>query len=199
MIIFAGQAFFDKSDLNIDWQTAQLLSYSGHYSEFTDGKLLYYIRRNGGVHTNGGKYDKNTYTPRVENKHEKQKHKEIKELGEKFYVKGNKFYYDYTPILEAFDVPNLRTIVSKSGFETDYITDGRQVLYGGGKTGVSLAQKNGKEYVLAKEWIIEGGVDFDSLRVLGKDMLADKNGLYCRTEVIPFVKLNGFKFIIREL
>ena len=87
----------------------------------------------------------------------------------------------------------------EKGFETNYITNGKQVLHGGGKTGASLTEKDGEEYILANRWIIEGGVDFDSLRVLGKDMLADKNALYCDNQVIPFDKLEGFKFIIREL
>jgi hypothetical protein len=203
MIIFAGRVFFDKSDLNIDWQTVQLLSYGKSYSEFTDGKTLFHLSY-GKAYTYGQNYDKNTYTHRVEKKPVKKQPKGWKKLTEHFYVNipKKRFYFGYyngTPILEKFDVPNLRTIVSKSGFETDYITDGKQVIFGGGKTGATLTEKNGKKYVLAKEWIIEGGVDFASLRVLGKDMLVDKNALYYRENVIPFNKLNGFKFIIREL
>jgi hypothetical protein len=95
-------------------------------------------------------------------------------------------------------VPNLRTIVSKSGFETDYITDGKQVLFGGGKTGCSLETKDDVEYVKAARWMIDG-VDLPSLRVLGKNILADKNALYYGENVIPFNKLNGFKFILREM
>ncbi|MCL2682187.1 MAG: DKNYY domain-containing protein [Bacteroidales bacterium] len=220
MIIFAGRAFFDKSDLNIDWQTVQLLSYQDHYSEFTDGKTLYYRIRYGSAHKSGREYDKNTYKPGVEEKPAKINHLEFRELTGYFHIKGNTFCYDslsfgdevaddedfnwkeiwrnfeFKPILEPFDVPNLRTIVSKSGFETDYITDGKQVLYSGGS--VSYTKKNGKEYVQVKECIVEG-VDFATLRILGKDMLADKNAIYYRTEIIPFDKLNGFRFIIREL
>ena len=209
MIIFAGCAFFDKSDYNIDWQTVELLSYRDHYSEFTDGKTLYNISY-GKVHTYGVKYEKNTYKPNMEEKPAKRHSGSVKELTEGFYVKRNKFYFgdfsrngnkesgDLTPILEPFDVPNLRTIVSKSGFETDYITDGKQVLYGGGKTGVTLYKRFIREYAVAKRWMIEG-VDFATLRVLGKNIMADKNALYYGTEVIPFDKLEGFKFIIREL
>ena len=47
--------------------------------------------------------------------------------------------------------------------------------------------------------MIEGGVDFATLRVLGKDMLADKNALYYCESVIPYDKLDGFKFILREM
>jgi len=222
MIIFVGRAFFDKSDYNIDWQTVELLSYADHYSEFTDGKILYSFKY-GNVHTYGKKYDKNTYKPNAEKKSKKINHPEFRELTEDFHVKGKTFCFGslsygdevegdknfnwkkiwrnfhFTPILEPFDVPNLRTIVSKSGFETDYITDGKQVLFGGGKTGYETTKKFGKEYVVAKRWIIESGVDFATLRVLGKDMLADKNALYYRENVIPFDKLNGFKFIIREM
>ena len=220
MIIFAGQAFFDKSDLNIDWQTVQLLSYQDHYSEFTDGKIVYSLEYGGSVHTYREKYDKNTYKPYVEKKSAKINHPEFRELTESFHIEGNTFCHGslsfgdevegdedfnrkeiwknfaFTPILEPFDVPNLRTVVSTGGFETGYITDGTQVLYGSGS--VSYTEKNGKEYVLVKECIVEG-VDFASLRVLGKNMLADKNALYCGAEVIPFNKLNGFKFIIREI
>jgi hypothetical protein len=222
MVIFAGNAFFDKSNLKIDWQTVQLLSYADHYSEFTDGKTLYYISY-GSAHTNRVKYDKNTYKPNVEKKRTKINHPKFRELTEGFHVKGNTFVFGdmmygdevegddnfnwkeiwrnfaFTPILEPFDVPNLRTIVSASGFETDYITDGKQVLFGGGKTGYETTKKFLKEYVVAKRWIIEGGVDFATLRVLGKDMLADKNALYYRENVIPFDKLDGFKFIFREM
>jgi hypothetical protein len=193
MIIFAGWVFFDKSGLNIDWQMVELLSYSDSYSEFTDGKFLYYIKYGSEIYKTS-EYDKTTYKPYVEEKSVKQK----KEFPGNFYVKGNKFYYDDYPILEEFDVPNLRTIVSKNGFETDYITDDNQVLYGGERMGMLIAEENEKEYVVEEEWIIEG-VDFASLRVLGKDMLADKNALYYRNNVIPFDKLNGFKFIIREM
>ena len=211
MIIFAGWAFFDKSNLNIDWQTVQLLSYSGHHSEFTDGKMLYYLS-SGSAHTNSEKYDKNTYKPSVEKKRTKRNIGGVKELTESFYVNGNKFYYGQylqnddeeeggytsTPILEKFDVPNLRNIISKSGFETEYITDGKQVFFGGWRNRVSHPTINGKEYVTVKESIIEG-IDFTTLQVLGEEMLADKNAIYCRTEIIPFDKLKGFRFIIREL
>ena len=202
MIIFAGCAFFDKSDLNINWQTAQLLSYRDHYSEFTDGKTLYRFR-SGSVHTYGEKYDKNTYKPNTEEKRAKRNIGGVKELTEFFYVKGKKFYYGQdrgssTPVLEAFDVTNLRNIVSKRGYETDYITDGKQVLYGGWGSDLSYPTINGKEYVTVHECLIEG-VDFATLRVLSAEMLADKNAIYYRTEVIPFDKLEGFRFIIREL
>jgi hypothetical protein len=225
MIIFAGWAFFDESDLNIDWQTVELLSYQDHYSEFTDGKLLFHLSY-GSAHTYREKYDKNSYKPRKVEKSVKINHPEFRELTDSFHIKGKTFCYgsmDYgdeveedenfnfkelwknfkfIPILEPFDVANLRTIVSKSGFETYYITDGKQVIYGGsggGKQGsVSYLKQNGKEYVSVKELMIEG-VDFATLRVLGEDMLADKNALYYGTEVIPFDKLNGFKFIIREM
>ena len=113
-------------------------------------------------------------------------------------MKDNVFCHDGLPIFESFDVPNLRTIVSKDGFVTDYITDGRKVLYGGRTGGYSLIRKGRKEYVLAEEFTING-VDPDSLRVLGEDMIADKNALYYRTNIIPFDKLNGFNFILREM
>jgi|GEM_PF-1940725 len=222
MVIFAGNAFFDKSDLKIDWQTVQLLSCSDHFSEFTDGKTLYYIRR-GSAYTYGKKYDKNTYKPDVEKKPAKINHPDFRELTDNFHVKGKTFLFGdlsygdeieddpdfntkeiwknfaFTPILEPFDVPNLRTIVSANGFETDYITDGKTVLFGGGKTSYEITKRFLKEYVVAKRWMIEGGVDFATLRVLGKDMLADKNALYYRENIIPFDKLEGFKFILREL
>jgi len=222
MIIFAGWAFFDKSGLKIDWQTVQLLSYADHYSEFTDGKTLYELSY-GKPYTKRVKYDKNTYKPNVEKKPKKINHPDFRELTEDFHIKGKTFVFGnmmygdeiegdpdfntkeiwknfaFTPILEPFDVPNLRTIVSASGFETDYITDGKQVLFGGGKTGYETTKRFGKEYVVAKRWMIEGGVDFATLQVLGKDMLADKNALYYRERVIPFDKLDGFKFILREM
>jgi len=222
MIIFAGKAFFDKSKYNIDWQKVQLLSYSDHYSEFTDGKSLYSFQY-GDVHTYGKKYDENTYKRDVEKQPAKINHPKFRELTENFHIKGNLFVYgslmygdevvgdpdfnwkeiwknfEFKPILEPFDVPNLRTIVSASGFETDYITDGKQVLFGGPKGGYTTTKKNGKEYVTIKERIIDGGVDFATLRVLGKNMLVDKNALYYRENVIPFDKLDGFKFIFKEM
>ncbi|MDL2311751.1 hypothetical protein LJC68_02595 [Bacteroidales bacterium OttesenSCG-928-B11] len=92
----------------------------------------------------------------------------------------------------------MRTITSKNGFETNYITDGKQVIFGGGKTGCSVIKKNGKEYVLAKNWMIDG-IDLPSLRILGRDLLIDKNALYYGENVIPLNKLNGLKLIIKEL
>jgi hypothetical protein len=119
-----------------------------------------------------------------------------------YYVFKNTFYYKHDPILEPFDVPNLRTVVSKSGFETDFVTDGKQVIFTGSVRGVynsvSHPTINGKKYISVKELVIEG-VDFASLRILGKNMMVDKNAIYNGTEVIPFDKLNGFKFIIRDI
>lgn len=196
MIVFAGIAFFDRSGLDIDWRTVELLSYMKHYSEFTDGRSLYSIRY-GEISGKGG-YDKDTYTPHVEEKPAKRNSGGVRELTEAFYVRKDVFCFGYTPILEQFDVPELRTIVSESGFETDYITDGKQVVFGGGKTGSTITERDGKEYVVAAQWMVEG-IDFASLRVLGKDMLADKNALYYGADVIPFAELGGFKFILREM
>ncbi len=210
MIIFAGKVFFDKSDLGINWQTVQLLSYNQYNTMFTDGETIYSIDFDG-IRRSTVKYDKNSYKPYVEEKREKRNLNGVRELTEDFCVKGNTFYfgsfveddfnegaYMLTPILESFDVPNLRTIVSDSGFETDYITDDKQVIFGGGKTGYSSIEKNGKTYVIAKDWIIEG-IDFASLRVLGKKLLVDKNAIYYGTNIIPFSELDGFKFIFREM
>ena len=221
MIIFAGKAFFDKSGLNIDWQTVELLSYREHYSEFTDGENLYYLSY-GSAQAKGEKYDKNSYKPYVEKKSAKINHPDFRELTDGFHVKGKTFCYGslmygdevaedenfnwediwknfaFTPIFEPFDVPNLRVIVSATGFETDYITDGKQVLFGGSMGGYSSVTKNGKEYVTVKELMIES-VDFVTLRVLGTDMFVDKNALYYRKNVIPLDQLDGFKFIFREM
>ena len=194
MIIFGGLAFFDKSGLNIDWEIVELLACGDHNSVFTDGKTLYYISY-GNISTNGERYDKNTYKPDIE---KRLPHRKNNELTESFYVRGDTFYYNRIPILEPFDVANLRTVVSKSGFESNYITDGRRVLFGGGKTGYSTTEKDGKEYVVTERWMVEG-IDLPSLCVLGRDLLADKNALYCGTNVIPFDKLGGFTFIIREM
>ena len=72
------------------------------------------------------------------------------------------------------------------------------MIFGGGKGGYSTTEMNGKEYALAKRWMVEG-VDFPSLRVLGRDLLADKNALYYCENVIPFAELKGLKIIIREM
>ncbi|WNY24506.1 hypothetical protein [Methanolapillus millepedarum] len=194
LIIFAGHAFFDHSGLNIDWQTVELLSYSDDHASFTDGKMLYHFNY-GDISANGEKYDKNRHKPNIE---KRLPYRKNNELTESFSIKGKTFYYNHIPILEPFDVANLRTVVSKNGFETNYITDGSQMLFGGGKTGYSTTEKDGKEYVLAEGWMVEG-VDLPSLRVLGRGLLADKNALYSGTDVIPFDQLNGFKFTIREL
>jgi len=217
MIIFAGNIFFDKSDLNIDWKKVELLSYESHYSEFTDGKTLYYIQY-GDVHKKD-KYNKNTY---IRDKKEKPEQKyfdenygdEIEEYGipvidtrgrkalgadnyVSFYVYQNTFYYEHYPVLESFDVANLRTIVSKNGFETDFATDGKQMIFCGSTGSYTSTEKNGEKYAIVEKLIIEG-VDLPSLRVLGRDILADKNAIYYRNNVIPFDKLNGFKFTLIE-
>jgi len=194
MIIFGGQAFFDKSDLNIDWNTVELCLYRDHYFEFTDEKTLYSFSH-GNISISNKTYDKNKHELNIE---KRLKYRKDNELTEGFSVKGNSFYFKNTPILEPFDVPNLRTVVSKSGFETNYITDGKQVVFGGGKGGYSSTKDNGKEYVLAKRWMIEG-VDLPSLCVLGRNLLADKNALYYCENVIPFAELKELKIIIREM
>ena len=196
MIIFGGQVFFDKFDLNIDWNTVELRSYYSRDFEFTDGETLYYF--NCGyekISIRDKAHDKNKHILHME---KRLQYRKDNELTEGFRVRGNTFYFDNIPILEPFDVSNLRTVVSKSGFETNYITDGKQVVFGGGKGGYSSTKKNGKEYVLAERWMIEG-VDLLSLRVLGRDLLADKNALYYRENVIPLAELKGFKVIIREM
>lgn len=193
MIIFGGKVFFDKSEWNINWKTVELLSYNDDYCEFTDGKTLYYLAYK--IEKKNEPYNKNTYQLTIE---KKLPYRKDNELTEKFSVKDNIFYFENIPILESFDVPNLRTIVSKDGVETNYMTDGKQVIFGGGKTGYSFTEKNGKEYVVAEKWIIKD-VDLSSLRILGRDLLADKNALYYCENVIPFNKLNGFKIIMREL
>jgi len=194
MIIFGGAAFIDKSNLNIDWEKVQLLSFRDHYVQFTDGKSLYHI--SGGITQKTGEYDKNTYTPYAEQPPKKRTDR--KELGDGFNIREKTLYYNETLVLDSFDVPNLRIIASKNGYETNFATDGKQVIFCGPAGGYRYTRKNGEEYVMVKHLIIEG-VDLPSLRVLGKNLLADKNALYYCTNIIPFDKLNGFKFIIREL
>ena len=194
MIIFGGVAFIDKSNLNLDWEKVQLLSLRENYIQFTEGKSLYHI--SGNITQKIGEYDKNTYTPYIEQT--LQKRTDRKELGEGFNIRENMFYYNETPVLDSFDIPNLRIITSKNGYETNFATDGKQVIFCGPTGGYRTTRENGKEYVVVKHLIIEG-VDLPSLCVLGKNFLADKNALYYCTNIIPFDKLNGFKFIIREL
>lgn len=194
MIIFGGVAFIDKSNLNLDWEKVQLLSFKDNYIQFTDRKSLYQI--NGSITHKIGEYDKDAYTPYVEQT--PQKRTDRKELGDGFNIRKDMFYYNETPVLDSFDIPNLRIIASKNGYETNFATDGKQVIFCGPTGGYRTTRENGKEYVMVKHLIIEG-VDLDSLRVLGKNLLADKNALYYCTNIIPFDKLNGFKFIIREL
>lgn len=196
MIIFAGHAFFDNSDFNIDWKTVKLLSCQDHHAVFTDGKILYHLQY-GNVYTYRNEYDEKTYEHYKGEERIKHNLHGVKELTEMFCIKDDKFYcgsyvvddsddeggYILNPILETFDVPNLRTIVSGSGFESNYITDGKQVIHGGGKGGFSFIRKDGEEYVLTKDWMIEG-VDLPTVRVLGRDILIDKNNLYYGTETI---------------
>ena len=220
IVIFAGQIFLLSSNPKIDWSTVRMLSYDDHYSEFTDGKDLFYIKH--GDVGKLGKFDEKAYKPNGEEMPKDvlypdewgstdeeeyveelaKDHNERKPFGRdryvSFYVSKGKFRYDGHPILEKFDVPNLRTIVSKSGFVTEFITDGKQLLFGGFTGGYTSAKKFGIEHVVVKERLFEDA-DISSLRVLGRDILADKNALYYRKNKIPFDKLNGFKFILREM
>jgi hypothetical protein len=221
LVIFAGNVFFLSSCRNIDWRTVRLLSYHRERSEFTDGKRLYRIRY--GSLEEKGAYDAAAYRPPKDDESGKRIFPEdwgFTDEGESFvdedaydgperralgrqhyveyYVKGDTFCYNGLPILGQFDIRGLRTIVSKDGFETDYITDGKKVFFGGPRGGYTSAEKDGTEYVLVEELMIDG-VDLNSLRVLGEDILADKNALYCRTNAIPFDKLDGFRFILRDM
>lgn len=210
MIIFAGWAFFDKSDLNIDWQKVKLLYYSYSYSEFTDGYTLYHFEY--GNVSSKGKYDKNSYTPNVEESRIKYNLYGVNELTENFYIQNGELYYGsygqndedeeggYTQykIVEKYDVPNLRIIVSENGRETDYITDGKQVIYGGATGGNLHKTIAGEEYIITQELMLEG-IDLPSVRVLGKNILMDKKALYYGTDIIPFAELGDFKFILREM
>jgi hypothetical protein len=225
IVIFAGNVFLLDKKKKIDWRTVRLLALRTEYSsEFTDGKDLYEIQY-GEVNKKGG-FNEGTYKPPADNTPQgklfpnewdfgdeiddedweepeiPENYKDRVALGCQYHVEyyalEDTFYYIDIPIFEEFDVPNLRTIVSKSGFETNYITDGKKVLFGGPAGGYSSVEKDGKEYVVVEDRLVKG-IDFDSMRVLGEDILVDKNALYYCTEVIPFDKLDGFKFIFREI
>jgi len=220
IVVFAGDVFLLSSNPKIDWNRARLLSYEDRYSEFTDGKDLFYLKH--GDVGKIGKYDERTYVSKGEERptdhlypdewgstDEEEyveeiadDHNERKAFGRDrnvtFYVSKGKFRYDTHPVYEKFDVPNLRSIVSKNGFVTDYITDGKKVLYGGFTGGYTSTRRFGIQHVVVKERLIDG-VDLGTLRVLGEDILADKNALYYRMNAIPFDKLDGFKFILREM
>jgi len=224
IVIFAGNVFLRSQFPNIDWMTVRLLSCAEGYSEFTDGKNLYRFWR--GEVTMIDEYDESTYSPPSDDRPPGRLFPNEYGFGDEindddyveppipenfkdrvamgcgyyvsYYVLEDKFYYMDMPILEEFDIPNLRTIVSKSGFETDYVTDGEKVLYCGERGGYCSTERDGIEYVVVKGLLING-IDLDSIRVLGEDILADKNALYHGTSVVPFDKLGGFKFIIREM
>jgi len=191
MIIFGGQVFFDQSDFDINWQTAKLLSHTHRKALLSDKGVVYELE--------SGYLRKSTRSNNVYPEEEKRKSRPgRKELGENYYVSKNKFYYDGKEISEPFDVPNLHIVKSKDGYETYFASDGKQLIFCGFTGGYSTTSKNGKEYVTVKDLIINN-VDFPTLRVLGKDLLMDKNAIYYRTDVVPFDELEGFKFIIREL
>lgn len=193
LIIFGSLVFFDKSNLNINWNTVQLLSLRGNYVSFTDGKSLFQVSENRVRKiSENGDY---TFSPDIE---KKLPYRNNNELSEGFFVKGDTFYFNDKPIIDSFDVSNLHTNVSKRGYETNYLSDGKRIIFGGGKTGYSTIVKYGREYVLATRWIVES-VDLQSLRVLGRDILIDNKALYYCGFVIPLEKLNGLKIIIREI
>lgn len=197
MIILGGAPFFDHSNLNIDWQKVQLLSsYKEYYIGFTDGEFLYEYTF--GPIRKLGKYDPNIHKLYLENPKESASSPNQKQLAESFYVKNHKFYsYDHE-VLEPFDADSLHTIISKNGYKTNFITDGKQLLYSGSLGGYRSTTKNGKEFVITKDLLLND-VDFPSLKVLGRDLLSDKNAIYFRNHKVPFDKLNSFKFIIKEM
>jgi hypothetical protein len=197
MIIFGGVVLFDTSNFNIDWESVQLISlYDRRKCVFTDGEFLYNIIDE--KVTKMGVYDKRAYFTYYEKKQESNS-LERKELGENFYVEKGKFYFKDFEVLESFDVDNLQIIKSDSGYTTNFATDGKQVFYCGSTSGYTSIEKNDTSYVVVKRFMLDE-VDLASLRVLGRNLLADKNAIYYRNiSVIPFEELNGFNFIIREL
>ncbi len=225
MVVFAGSVFLYNPSLGINWSTVDLLSYSKNHSEFTDGNDLYHMSYGSDIRKIGA-YHKNDYVKMPDSHYIKERLfpedyrfgdemdaetlKKIKAdipagriaLGRNkyisFYVLNDVFYYEEKPIYEKYDVQNLKTIVSTDGFATDYITDGKKVIFGGEKGGYSFQTIEGEDYVVTEDWMVDG-VDFSSLKVLGENILMDKNALYYETNVIPFDKLEGFHFILREI
>ncbi len=196
MIIFGGAVFFDTSNFNIDWESVQLLSlYDRSMCVFTDGEFFYSLIDK--KVTKMGVYDKHAYFTYYEKKQESNS-LERKGLGENFHVEKGKLYFKDFEVLESFDVDNLQIIKSDSGYTTNFATDGKQVFYCGPTGGYQSIEKNDTNYVVVKRFMLDE-FDLASLRVLGRNLLADRNAIYYRNNVIPFEELNGFNFIIREL
>lgn len=190
LVIIGGHVFFDTFDMNIDWRTVRIIDGNEYAFTFTDEQFWYCY--NGGVVY---KYDTNIPKPTLE-ENSGQASRDRNALAGNFRIAGRVLYCGDMPVLESFDVKNLRAIRSAGGFETDFITDGKKVLYTQ-IYGCGIEERNGKEYASIKEQIVEG-VDLASLRVLGKEILADKNALYYQASVTPLSELKGQRLILGE-
>ncbi|MRX67392.1 hypothetical protein SAMN06265349_1011077 [Flavobacterium resistens] len=113
--------------------------------------------------------------------------KYLKIFKNQFLQYKNVLYFDDRPVeASKLDLKNLRQIEN-----SNYLTDGKSIFYTGGITGMKLIKKNGAEYAVLDERIIEN-VYTNEMKAINPDLLSDGITLISRNQkaTIKELKLN---------
>ncbi len=105
--------------------------------------------------------------------------------AERFIQYKNVLYFEGIPVeTSKLDMKNLREIAN-----TDYLTDGKAIVYIGNITGYRSAEKNGIEYVILDDRIIEN-VYTKEMKPISKDLLSDGITIISKTQKANIKSLN---------
>ncbi|KAF2512813.1 hypothetical protein EYY60_06810 [Flavobacterium zhairuonense] len=113
--------------------------------------------------------------------------KHLKIYKNQFIQYKDVLYFDDRPVeTSKLDLKNLRQIEN-----SNYLTDGKSVFYTYGITGMKLIKKNGAEYAVLDERIIEN-VFTNEMKVINPDLLSDGITIISRDKktTIKELKLN---------
>ena len=112
---------------------------------------------------------------------------QFRELTSELYIYKNRIYNSSGYSMETeLDIDNLKVITHRNE-KTEYITDGKKLIYTSG--GLQIG-KNDMLFKFAGDVNEVGeGIDFESLKVVTKDILIDKNYIYIEENIIALNKL----------
>jgi hypothetical protein len=105
--------------------------------------------------------------------------------AERFIQYKNVLYFEEKPVeTSKLDMENLREIEN-----SNYLTDGKSVIYIGSVTGYQSKEKNGVEYVIFNDRIIENVFTKD-MKVINPDLLSDGITLVSKAQKATIKDLN---------
>lgn len=121
--------------------------------------------------------------------------KEFEEFEEEKYKPIGDFFYSYKGTLfakgnaqrpvantDSIDVEQLRPLTTEYNGNGCFYTDGKALLYVSSRNSYNDEDYTPDRYLLLDKYIIHN-VDFETLRILTYDILADKDNIYCAFSV----------------